>query len=101
MVELSFSLSELWAKNLKGGAEHPPPPLTGRIGLIHRSLDSAEKKTFSSEHDSEITSKLVFVKISESKKESVCFNGEYRVDHKKNGMNKLVLTVLFTAKEPL
>ena len=22
--ELSFSLSELWAKNLKGGAEHPP-----------------------------------------------------------------------------
>ena len=29
MVELSFSLSELWAKNLKGGAEHPP----GRIGL--------------------------------------------------------------------
>ena len=24
LVELSFSLSELWAKNLKGGAEHPP-----------------------------------------------------------------------------
>ena len=22
--ELSFSLSELWAKDLKGGAEHPP-----------------------------------------------------------------------------
>ena len=29
LVELSFSLSELLAKNLKGGAEHPP----GRIGL--------------------------------------------------------------------
>ena len=25
LVELSFSLSELWAKNLKGCAEHPPP----------------------------------------------------------------------------
>ena len=24
LVELSFSLSELWAKNLKGGAEHLP-----------------------------------------------------------------------------
>ena len=23
LVELSFSLSELWAKNLKGGAKHP------------------------------------------------------------------------------
>ena len=31
LVELSFSLSELWAKNLKGGAEHPHSP--GRIGL--------------------------------------------------------------------
>ena len=26
LVELSFSLSELWAKSLKGGAEHSPPP---------------------------------------------------------------------------
>ena len=25
LVELSFSVPELWAKNLKGGAEHPPP----------------------------------------------------------------------------
>ena len=25
LVELSLSLSELWAKNLKGDAEHPPP----------------------------------------------------------------------------
>ena len=24
LVELSFSLSELWAKNLKGFAKHPP-----------------------------------------------------------------------------
>ena len=24
LVELSFSLPELWAKNLKGGAEHSP-----------------------------------------------------------------------------
>ena len=31
LVELSFSLSELRAKNLKSGAKHPPPP--GRIGL--------------------------------------------------------------------
>ena len=29
LAELSFSLSEGWAKNLKGGAKHPP----GRIGL--------------------------------------------------------------------
>ena len=31
LVGLSFSLPELWAKNLKGGAEHPPC----RIGLNH------------------------------------------------------------------
>ena len=31
LVELSFSLSELWAKNLKGGPKHTPPP--GRIAL--------------------------------------------------------------------
>ena len=24
LIEFSFSLPELWAKNLKGGAEHPP-----------------------------------------------------------------------------
>ena len=29
MAELSFSLPELWAENVKGGAEHPPD----RIGL--------------------------------------------------------------------
>ena len=30
LVELSFSLSELWAKNPKGGAEYPPPPPPGQ-----------------------------------------------------------------------
>ena len=26
LVELSFSLPELWARNLKDGAKPPPPP---------------------------------------------------------------------------
>ena len=34
LVELFFSLSELWAKNLKGGADHPPGQ--DRVNLYFR-----------------------------------------------------------------
>ena len=42
LVELSLSLSELWAKNLKGGAKHPPPPQQDRVKLA-QSREKTEK----------------------------------------------------------
>ena len=41
LVELYFSFSELWAKNLKGDAEHPPPPGMDRINdkINHEQYD--------------------------------------------------------------
>ena len=35
LVELSFFLSELWAKNLKGGAEHSPPHGQDIVKVFH------------------------------------------------------------------
>ena len=34
LVELSFSLSEFWAKNFKGGVEHPPGQYRVKVDFL-------------------------------------------------------------------